>query len=323
MNENINETRFPNTFPLGKMKGIILCLFFSFLFTSCYSASKKEIRASEILKLINKGEPVQFHDKIILDDLDFSETKDAHISSISSIQKPVRPNILFVNCVFMGKVTATGAYQRLQKVVLFERNVNFFNCDFRKEVNFESAIFRGDIDFSRSTFRDKASFNEITIFGKKNLFTEIVSESTFHMINVLIHGNINFMDAKFQSNTSFQSMTVNTLQFSNVVFEKEIDFSNTVVYKNSFFNYVVYNGNAIFSFSKFYGEADFQNSSFEQEADFSGSFYYGRTRFNRSAFKGDALFLNTIFIQAPQMEDTILEKAIEVQVVESKKIIFE
>ena len=108
------------------MKGIIFCLLFSFLFTSCYGrTNKKEIRASEIIKLINKGESVQFYDRIILDDLNFSDVKDAHISSISSIQKPVRSNIVFVNCVFMGKVTATGSYQRMREVVLFERNVTF------------------------------------------------------------------------------------------------------------------------------------------------------------------------------------------------------
>jgi uncharacterized protein YjbI with pentapeptide repeats len=324
MSENTNGSCFFSAFPLGEIKRVIFCLFFSFLFISCHGGTKKEIYASEILKLIDKGEPVQFYDRIILDDLDFSEAKDAHISSISSIQKPIRSNIFFVNCVFMGKVMATGLYQeKMQKVVLFEKNVTFFNCDFRGEVNFDNVIFNGEIDFSRSVFRDKASFNEITAFGKKNLFTDIVSESSFNMINVLIHGNINFMNAKFQSNASFQSMTVNDLQFSNAVFEKKVDFSNTVVYKNSFFNYVVYNGNLIFSFSKFYGDADFLNSSFEQGADFSGSFYYGRTRFNDSVFKGDVIFSKSVFIQMPQMENTTLREAIEVQVIENKKVLFD
>ncbi len=315
MSENTNKTSF------SKIKRIVFFLLFPFLFTSCYGASKKEIHASEILKLINKGKPVQFQDKIILDDLDFSEMKDMYVSSVSSVQKPVHSNILFVNCVFMGKVTATGTYRKkLRTVVLFERNVNFFNCDFREEVNFESAIFKGDMDFSRSIFRKNTSFNEITAFGKKNLFTETVSESAFQMINALIHGNLNFMNAKFQSNASFQYLTVNILQFSNAVFEKEIDFSNAVVYKNLFFNYVVYNGNLIFSFSKFYGDSDFLNVSFEQNADFSGSFYYGKTRFNNSAFKGNTDFSNTLFIQAPQMENTALNKAIEFQAVENKNI---
>ena len=322
MSKNINESCFFSSFS-GKMTGIILCLFFPFLLTSCQGATKKEIYASEIVKLINKGEPIQFYDRIILNDLDFSDAKDAHFLSISSIQKPVRSNIFFINCVFMGKVLAAGMYEKMQKVVSFEKNVTFFNCDFRGEVNFESAVFNGGTDFSRSVFRDKTSFNEITAFGRRNQFSEIVSESSFNMINALIHGNINFTNTKFQSNASFQSMTVNTLQFSNVSFEKNVDFSNTVVYKNSFFNYVVYNGDLSFPFSKFYGEADFLNSSFEQKADFSGSFYYGKTRFNNSTFKGDADFSNTVFIQAPQMENTTLKEAIEVQVVENKKINFE
>jgi len=312
------------------IRGFIFCLFFSVLFTSCYGAEKKEMRASEILKLIDKGKPVQFYDKIILDDLDFSKVKEEYFSSALSIQKPVHSNVLFVNCVFMGKVTATGTVPQktqkgiqvdIQKGVLFERNVNFFNCDFRGEVNFENAIFNGEIDFSRSTFRDKVSFNEITIFGKRNLFSGIVAESTFNMINALIHGNINFMNAKFQSNASFQSLAVNTLQFSSASFEQDVDFSNTIVYKNTFFNYVEYNRNAIFSFSKFYGDADFLNCSFEQNADFSGSFYYGKTRLNNSTFKGNTDFTNTIFIQIPQTENITLNKEIEIQVVENKGII--
>jgi len=307
----------------GKIKAIFILVFFLFLFVSCRGATKqKEIYASEILTLINKGKSVQICDKIIFGDLDFSEAKITYSSSVSSIQIPVRSDIFFVNCVFMGKVTTIGLHQKMQKTTLFKKNVTFFKCDFRGEVNFESTVFQGDIDFSHSVFRAKTSFNEITSFGKKNLFSGLISESSFDMINVLIHGNLNFMNAKFQSNASFQSMTVNTLQFSNAVFEKKTDFSNMVVYKNSFFNYVTYSENVFFSFSKFYGDADFLNSSFEQEADFSGSFYYGRTRFTDSTFKGEAIFLNSVFILPPEMENTTLKKAIEIQVIESKKIIF-
>ncbi len=303
------------------IKGIIFCLFLSFFFTSCYGANKKEMYASEILKLINKGKPVQFQDKIILDDLDFSQIKEGHFASVSAIQKPVCSGIFFMNCIFMGKVTATGVQQKMQMAVLFERNVNFFNCDFRSEVNFENAVFNGEVDFSRSTFRDRVSFNEITISGKRNVFSEIVAESDFTMINPLIHGNLNFMNAKFQSNASFQSVTVNTLQFSNASFEEDVDFSNTVVYKNLFFNYVVYNGNANFSFSKFYGDADFLNSSSEQYADFSGSFYYGKTRFNNTTFKGETDFTNTIFIQVPQTENMTSNKEIEIKALENNSMI--
>ena len=322
MTKNINKSCFFSAFPFGKIKAILFFLLFPFFLSSCQGATKKEIYASEILKLINKGEPVQFYDKIILDDLDFSEAKETSISSVSSVQKTVHSNILFVNCVFMGKIAASGLEKKMQKVVSFEKNVTFFKCDFRGEVNFESTLFNGNIDFSQSVFRNTTSFNEITAFGKKNLFTDIVSESSFNMINVLIHGNINFMNAKFQSNVSFQSMTVNALQFSNAVFDKKADFSNMVVHKNSFFNYVTCHENLFFPFSKFYGDADFLNSSFEHEADFSGSFYYGKTRFNNSVFKGDAVFLNSVFIQSPEMENTTLGKAVEIQVFECKKIIF-
>ena len=312
MSDKINE----------KIKGIILCLFLSFAFISCNGETKKELYASEILKLIHKGEPVAFYDRIIMDDLDFSEVKEAHLLSISYIQKPIRSNVFFINCVFMGKVLAAGTYQKMQKVVSFEKNVTFFNCDFRGEVNFENMIVRGELNVAQSTFRAQTSFNQITVLGEKNSFWEIVAESSFDMVHPHFHGDVNFMDAKFQKYASFQSMRVNTLQFNNAQFMKEVDFSNTIVHGNTFFNYVKFEGNALFSYSKFFGDVDFLHNNYQNQCDFSNSFFYGQSRFNDTVFKEEANFEGSVFVQAPQMEQITSEKEIEIQVIESQKIIF-
>ena len=321
MGENTSESCFFSAFHLEKIKGIIFCLFFPFLLTSCQGATKKEIYASEILKLINKGEPIQFYDRIILDDLNFSEAKDAHILSIAYIQTPVRSNIFFINCVFMGKVSATEMYEKMQKVVSFEKNVTFFNCDFRGEVNLDNMIVRGELSVAKSTFRSPTSFNHIAVFGERNSFWEIVAESSFAMAHPHFHGDVNFMDAKFQKYTSFQGMKVNSLQFNNTYFTKGVDFSNIIVYGNTFFNYAKFEENALFPYSKFFGDVDFLHNNYQNQSDFSKSFFYGQSRFNDTVFNGEANFSGSVFIQSPQMERITSEKEIEIQVVESQKII--
>ena len=322
MSENRNKPFLFSAFSLEKMKRIVFCLFFFLLFISCHGETKKEMYASEILKLINKGEPIQFYEKIILDDLDFSEAKDAHILSIFYIQKPIRSNIFFINCVFMGKVSATGTYEKMQTVVLFEKNVTFFNCDFRGGANFDNMTVRGELSVAKSTFRSPTSFNQITVFGERNSFWEIVAESSFDMVNPHFHGDVNFMDATFQKYASFQGMKVNSPQFNNVHFMKEVDFSNTIVHGNTFFNYVKFEGNALFSYSKFFGDVDFLHNNYQNQSDFSNSFFYGQSRFNNTVFQEDANFSGSIFIQSPQMEQITSKKEIEVQVIDNQKIIF-
>ncbi len=321
MVETTNALSFLKISSLGKIRRFAICLFFSFLFISCSGATKKEIYASEILKLINKGESIQFYDKIILDDLDFSEAKDAHILSVSYIQKPVRSNIFFINCVFMGKVSATGLYQKMQKVVLFEKNVTFFSCDFRGDVNFDNMIVRGEFSVAKSVFRAPASFNQITVSGERNSFWEIEAEFSFDMVHAHFHGDVNFMDAKFRQYASFQAVTVNTLQFNNAYFSKEVDFSNSIIHGNTFFNYTKFEGNALFSYSKFFGNVDFLYDTYQSRSDFSNSFFYGQVRFNDTSFAGETDFSGSVFVQSPQVERISLKKEIEVQIIESKNII--
>ena len=50
-----------------------------FMCFSCVGAEKKEIKASEVIKLIRKGKPVQIVDKIILGDLDFTADSEPFI----------------------------------------------------------------------------------------------------------------------------------------------------------------------------------------------------------------------------------------------------
>jgi hypothetical protein len=306
----------------------LLYLFFLFTLNSCSPAqsgeNKKEIKASEILKQINKGNPVQIYDKIIIGTLDFSSVKDKYIVSTSSQQATVKSNIFFFNCVFMDKVTSTGSYTKekitLKNNTLFEKNVTFSNCDFRGTVNFEDAEIRGKMDFSQSVFRETASFNGITVFGNRNSFTEITAEKNFTMISALIHGNINFMNATFQANSSFQELSANVLQFSNAVFENRADLSNMTIYKNAYFNYVVFKENVLFSFSKYLGDLDFMYNIVEKDIFFSACFLYGKTRLNLTDFRGKSDFSETLFLCPPQQEGVKSIKNLELNVLQSKSI---
>jgi uncharacterized protein YjbI with pentapeptide repeats len=304
-------------------------LLFLFILNSCNYAhsgeNRKEMKASEVIKQINKGKPVQIYDKIIIGELDFTSIKDQYILSATTLQSPVKSNIFFFNCVFMGNVSATGTYTKdkatLKKNTLFEKNVTFSNCDFRQNVNFEEATVEGKMDFSQSVFGGKASFNGVKLVGYRNSLSGMTAEGEFTMISTIIYGNLNCMNATFNGITSFQELSVQILQFSNTTFREKVDFSNMTVFKNAYFNYVVFNEDATFSFSRYLGNLDFMYNVIEKNIYFSGSFLYGKIRLNQTDFRGEADFSETLFFYPPQQEGLKFNKSFQINIIENKPVI--
>lgn len=275
---------------------ITVCL----LFLSCGSAqsdNQKEIKASDIIKLLGKGKDIQLHEMIVVGDLDFTTVHDGFMSSLTTIQTPVKQNIFFIDCVFMGNVTTCGSYLKLSKNVWFEKNVSFVSCDFRKDLNFSNSTIMGQVSFAKSIFRGNAKLENMTVHGKLNSFWEMEAEKAFSMAQSDFRGDVNFMDSKFNGAASFQYLRAFSFQFNNVECSDRLDLANMTISDNAFFNYLKCQKYATFSFSKIYGNADFMQGIYDEVADYTGLTVLGKARFNDSQYKDSVAFVDTMFIK--------------------------
>ena len=256
------------------MRKFALLAFVSFFCClSCTSAEKKELKSSDIIKLIKKGKPVQIVGKIILDDLDFTQANEPFVVDASTVQTEITSNIFFSNCVFMGKVTSNSSKGKINLQSVFKNNLIFSSCDFRGEVNFRNAVVFGKTDFSQSTFRKQANFNNISVWSKGSYFDNIAAEQNFTMIYASFLGNLSFLDAEFQTKSSFQEIKVNgNLSFINVIFADNVDFA-LMEAGRTMFNYAVFEKNASFGNARFLSSAEFINAAFRGNTNFENAYF--------------------------------------------------
>lgn len=270
---------------------VALLLLFLSCSISCSGKKSKDMKSSEIISLIKKGKDVSVSDKVIFGDLDFTEIEKNRLLAFPNVEVRIPVNVVFMNCVFMGKVTMSAqkavdkSKRKANLFSVFEKNVTFFGCDFRGEVAMDEAIVEGKLEFSNSTFREDVSMNSLYVKGARVGFLNVVGEKRFSMCYARFLSDANFMDAKFAAEANFLGMNAKGLQFSNAEFLGNTDFSNAAFLGDVIFNYVRFASVVQFSFSKFLGDFDLVKSSFEGDASFERSFFFGRLRMQKSHFK--------------------------------------
>jgi uncharacterized protein YjbI with pentapeptide repeats len=264
---------------IGWIKGLLLVAAVCVCF-SCAGAEKQEIKASEIIKLINKGKPVQVADKIILDDLNFTADSEPFLLSAASLQCEVRSNIFFSNCIFMGKV-ATNGKRKLPVHTCFKNNVVFHACDFRGEVDFSETVIFGMFNFSQSVFRENAAFNNLAVWAKDSYFSEITAEKDFSMISAVFAGNLHSLSAHFIGIASFQQTSFRgKLVFTQSIFDEYAGFDLISVYGGAFFHNAQFKTSADFSSARFLHTADFTNVVFGRKGIFGNAFFLDTADFD-------------------------------------------
>ena len=278
-----------------------LLLFFLFLLPvlmvfSCKGADRKEINASEVIKLLKSGKDVQLVDRIIMDDLDFTVDGEPFALNVNLLQNETTSNIFFSNCIFIGKVTSNGKKGAATIQSRFQKNLIFLSCDFRGDVDFGESVVFGMVNFSKSIFRENANFNNMSVWSKDSYFSEIKAEKTFSMIYASFLGNLYFMDAKFGQNASFQETSVKgSLSFNNAVFEERAGFDLMEIGGSAFFNYAVFEKNANFSFSRFFNTTNFVKTTFKEKGNFEKAYFLNTVRFEEVDMEKSLILTDTFF----------------------------
>ncbi len=287
----------------SKMYRLVLFFVSVFICYSCAGADKKEIKASEITKLLKKGEHVQIVDKIILDDVDFTKDISPFIVNANMLQCEIRSNIFFDNCIFMGKVTSNGKLGQTSIHACFKNNLVFSGCDFRGDVDFDRTIVFGMVNFSRSVFRENANFNNLAVWAKDSYFSEVKAEKDFSMIYASFAGNLYYMDAVFDGNVSFQESSIKgKFSFNNGVLKGKAGFDLMEICGAAFFNYTVFEKKADFSYTRFMHTAEFVNANFGEKGVFEKSSFFNTVRFDGVDTAHQLILTDTFFV------NKILEK---------------
>ncbi|MCL2102001.1 MAG: pentapeptide repeat-containing protein [Fibromonadales bacterium] len=217
------------------------------VFNSCFAANKT-IKASDIIKRLEKGESVEISDAVIEGALDFSSAGKLSRVNTAMSEARVKGNVFFFRCVFKGPVTA----QKNNANTRFDGNLVFLESEFQKEANFSNATVFGIVNFSKSTFKENAEFNQMAIWAKNSYFSEITAAKKFSLEGTSFLGSLSIVSAKFLGKFSLQETFVQeNLQGSNANFDGATDFAMLRVDSRTIFRYAKFKFNPDFSESKF------------------------------------------------------------------------
>ncbi len=301
------------------MKKIFVLSIISFFLCSCgFAKDDKMIEAKEIIKQLNKGNNIQLVDKIITDDLDFTKIEGSSIDPNGSLVHTVKPEILFIKCVFLGKIICSSSEGRVFHQAVFANNVSFRTCDFRNTVDFSRVVVNGNLNFAQSAFRENADLNGIQVRGGNMQMWELKAEKEFAMADSRSE-SLNLMDAHFSQACILQSTQCSKLQLSNVVCDSTLDLSMSNIKGAAYINYGKFSGSVLMNESRVESSFDMMSCKFNKDLQLENSLLMGRTRFNETHF-GDVLTNNTYFLVEPSKENVVVKHPIKINVLESKQI---
>jgi uncharacterized protein YjbI with pentapeptide repeats len=294
-------------FKIKSLGGIALL---SALFLSCTQSvpatDREEIKASSIIKMLNKEKEVNLTNKIIVGDLDFSKVEFNAVVHSSLVQSVIKSPVSFLNCQFTGKVYCTSNVEGITYQSVFLQNLIFNICEFDNVVDFQSSTVFGNVSFAGSQFKEQALFNSFYSHAKASYFGQIVVDKDFSMQDALFLGSCDFFKAHFKSNANFQGSRFDgAFIFNSVQCDLRSDFSKVRFNNNCAFNYTVFTGIARFNQLSVLGLADFLQTKFANDAFFTNCLFYDVCKFNEAKIASAFDFTSTSFYRSAPILDNI------------------
>lgn len=163
---------------------------------------------------------------------------------------------------------------------VFDDDVTFEGIEVTGEARFHGADFLGgaketdDADFDSATFHDRVEFDEADFryasFGEVTFDDECSFEECRFRRGVTFDGteatgSLSFRQAMFDGQTWFTGMTVETLDFGEVVFDHDAVFDRSHIRAEANFQGVEFNGG-----TKHVDDVGFAETTFGGRADFTG-----------------------------------------------------
>jgi len=219
-----------------------------FAITSCFGGTT--VKADDIIKRLEKGEPVEMKDAVVEGVLDFSSVGKLSPVGPAMLEARVKANFFCLRCVFKEKVLAQKNNVRTR----FDGNVVFLESEFQKDVDFTNSIIYGTVNFTKSVFKENATFFQMAVWSKDSYFSDITANKKISFDASSFQGNLSFFGSKFLGSFSLQEVFVlGILQSSNADFGGKTDFAMLKT-----------GGRAIFNYTKFKYEPDFSDIKVEK-----------------------------------------------------------
>ena len=242
--------------------------------------SQSRVEAGDILRMIDKGDPVRFENVEIIGDLDFTRveeiTRDKRGDSGFGVSLGRRSNtivirrgervserrsrgsttlyychvrspIVFRRCVFLGNVLGYvhDDWENATYNAVFHDDVDFSGCEFREKSEFKYSRFLSDVDFQNTLFNEEALF-------KYTVFTTDV-----HFTRAKFHHDANFKYTNFPEEAFFD----------DALFRREANFKYTEFPEGVSFENAVFRRDAIFGYTDFSTPVNFEGAEFEDDVD--------------------------------------------------------
>lgn len=231
-------------------------------------AKPKEIRASEILDKIKKGQPVEYNNIIVKGNLSLNQL-DLPMAKFERepYYHPPRTDGLFtyytIEPEYRDNVSVVSSLISIQNSII-EGNADLGNTIFMELVNFANTNFKGTTNFKYSLFI----------------------------------GDAYFWGCQFDKNAGFSwSQFCKGADFSDSRFNEQAYFSGSKMYEDAYFG-----------FSNFNRGADFSSFKFDLDAIFTNSKFNGTTSFGSTSFGGNACFNESLFNESASFRDSKFSK---------------
>jgi hypothetical protein len=259
---------------LSRLWAMVFMILLFMVGLSVGTQEKKVIHASEVEAKIKNGEPANFDNCTIVDNLNLSRLiieGTVYFFNQTTFQDSVNFNYTTINGVTLHFEHST-----------FNGDAYFEHSTFNGDAHFEHSTFNGDAHFEHSTFRTYAIFWKSIFNGDADF-----SYSIFSFV-------VDFVGSVFSGDAEFGFSTFNnSATFSNSTFSGIADFGYSTFSDEASFSYSKFKGHAFYYNSNFNDLVSFDYSIFSSDADFGSTTFSGNTFFYNSKFKGNAFFIGT------------------------------
>ncbi|MBQ1698418.1 MAG: pentapeptide repeat-containing protein [Bacteroidales bacterium] len=234
-------------------------------------AEGSTLTAQQIVEMLRTVKTLHLKGCTIQGLLDFTAV-NGNCDMIAVAPSYVEADIVFANCVFEDSVTTFSERDNAQKVyTMFEKNVVFHECEFKKGVNFTQADFRGRFDFDISKVAGDAAFDGCHFRrGVSFAMANFNGEATF--VSAVFGGRGNFMKVFFRKPVIFQRCKMEDMvMFADSHFYGYTEFAKCTAYNDVDFTNSQFADRAVFMRSMYMGNIKMANCVFKKTLDFSGN----------------------------------------------------
>lgn len=213
----------------------------------------REVKASEILNQIEKGEDVNLTDCRIIGELNLNEIKLENIPNPKYNELKYNESLKSGYNYSEGYLESHGVNIKVIKSnitihnSIFENNLDFSNCIFTKSFSFAKVNCSSTANFRNTTFGDSAVFWECT-FGSFADFSFTTFGDSANFWNSIFGDSASFKGCTFGDSASFSysafddSASFEEVSFSNTSYFQWANFDDAVDFSGTLFNEVTLNG---------------------------------------------------------------------------------